>query len=170
MGLAACQSDSFTKVVSLDSAYHFNTRESFLKEAHRVLVAEEGRLVTIDLVLQRPLDEMPLVQHLKTRLMALLVGIPQANLCTMAQYRQQLERLQFAHVSVEPLVVDSHSSSSSKSVFLPLADHITAILDQYEPILSATTALKFRSAARMMRHLGNNNIFHVILATGTKKP
>ena len=80
----------FDAVLCVEAAFHFDTRDTFLREAHRVLKAG-GRLVLSD-ILFRPT-------------MSLLVpslGVPRANLVSgIDDYRRRLEAAGFTGIDIE---------------------------------------------------------------------
>lgn len=94
---------TFDVITALECAFHFDTREAFLREAARVLVPG-GRLVLADLVEvstprswgQRALDEVR----------ARLWQIPRANRVDIDGYRRALERAGFADVALEVVSAD----------------------------------------------------------------
>ena len=90
-------SDSFTKVLSVDAAYHFRTRQFFFTEASRVLVPG-GTLALADMVLSRPLSQMTWGQRCTLRLVGAAASIPTENMVDSKQYRRQLEDGGFSNV------------------------------------------------------------------------
>lgn len=151
---------SFTKIVSLDSAYHFRTRLNFLTEARRCLNC--GRLVLIDLVLRRPLSEMTWLESVRTRAISYLAGIPQTNLWTAEEYEARLKVLQFSSYSVRVV-----SDNCAQDIFLPLSNHIRSSIAVYDAILSQGTKAKFRAAASLMGFLGKHQIFDVVVVSAS---
>lgn len=82
---------SFNKVLSVDAAYHFNTRERFVAEASRTLVTG-GRLVVADMILRAPFNSLSCKQRACLRLVAALVGIPLVNMVDEVEYVDMLQR------------------------------------------------------------------------------
>jgi hypothetical protein len=82
---------SFNKVLSVDAAYHFKTRERFVVEASRTLVVGGG-LVVADMILRAPFDSLTWRQRLCLRVVAAAAGIPLANMVDEREYVEMLHR------------------------------------------------------------------------------
>lgn len=101
MPLAA---ESVDKVIALECAFHFRTRERFFEEAFRVL-RPGGRLITADII------PMPLSEHWRTRLkqrwswrlVASKFAIPTANEYSREDYSETLSTKGFVDVNVESI-------------------------------------------------------------------
>ncbi len=82
---------SFDKVIALESAFHFDTRLDFFREAKRLL-RPGGKLVTADIL------SMPgMTMSLSTRVM---FQIPNRNLYSRDEYRRHLVELGFTSPKV----------------------------------------------------------------------
>jgi SAM-dependent methyltransferase len=89
---------TFTHAVCVEAAFHFDTREAFVAEARRTLIAG-GRLALADLVLARPLRgrrERALVDAA-----CRLWRIPRANMCELSEYRTMLARHGFTVAAID---------------------------------------------------------------------
>lgn len=89
---------SVDKVVALESAFHFDTREKFFDEAFRVL-RHGGRIATADCVPWVGERPSGLVQRLGWRRW----GIPPANMYDRDAYREKLEAHGFTDAQVESI-------------------------------------------------------------------
>ncbi|TVQ91238.1 MAG: methyltransferase domain-containing protein [Chromatiaceae bacterium] len=131
---------SVDKVVALECAFHFDTREAFFREAWRVL-RPGGRLVLADII------PLPTRQRLGMRLRqqlswGLVVGkfaIPPENAYTRPTYRAKLALLGFEEIGVE---------SIREQVYAPLHRWLAAhpqALARLHPLvrLAARFALRF---------------------------
>jgi microcystin synthetase protein McyJ len=98
----ACRLDfpdaSFTHVVAIEGIVHFNTRERFFREAHRLL-RPGGRLGVSDFFLVR--EPRHAVERLLLRACVAAWRVPLANVATPALYRTTLERAGFTDVILD---------------------------------------------------------------------
>lgn len=89
---------SVHKVVALESAFHFDTREQFFAEAFRVL-EPGGRLATADCVPWNGERPEGLAHWLGWRRW----GVPPANIYDSNAYREKLEKAGFKDVQIESI-------------------------------------------------------------------
>src|SRR5262249_32637045 len=90
-------SGSFTHVMSIEGPEHFDTRETFFREAFRVL-APGGVMALADYTLKR----MPRNRWEKLMIEAVraLWKVPRANLDSGATYREKLSRSGFPSITI----------------------------------------------------------------------
>jgi microcystin synthetase protein McyJ len=92
---------SFDKVVALESAFHFKTRERFFGEAYRVL-RPGGRLAVADMV-PSPTRRRSWVRQLALRFSRRAVSIPDANVYDRLQYAMKLAERGFVDINVDSI-------------------------------------------------------------------
>ncbi|KAF9957588.1 hypothetical protein BGZ65_001969 [Modicella reniformis] len=90
----------FTHVVSIDSAYHYNTRAQFLKNAAKVLIPETGYLAMADMILARPRPTSSWNQSIFEAVFRAM-EVPPTNMKTLEEYRQDLMDAGFVDIEIE---------------------------------------------------------------------
>ncbi|KAG0196830.1 hypothetical protein BGX28_009697 [Mortierella sp. GBA30] len=90
----------FTHVISIDSAYHYNTRASFLKNAAQVLESKTGRLALADMVLAKPAPTSSLGKAFFSFVFKAM-EVPVVNMKTMEEYKQDLVDAGFVDIEIE---------------------------------------------------------------------
>lgn len=94
------EASQFEKVMALESAFHFQTRDDFFREARRVLVPG-GRLSTADIVRG---DAQPgLLARLAQFGGRALWQMPKANLYPGEEYERQLGAAGFVDISIDAI-------------------------------------------------------------------
>ena len=143
-------------VLSLDCAYHFDTRARFLRSAAQTLRLG-GRFGAIDI--------LPCTvgswgwKSLAQRAVALLCGIPRANLHDAQAYLDALEVAGFSEVSLEPI---------SERVFAPFAQNaVEQRWALYAQLTWGEWAFLWATAA-IMRFIARHRLFDMLLVTAKR--
>jgi microcystin synthetase protein McyJ len=118
---------SFDRVVALESAFHFDTRDAFLVEARRVL-RPGGRLALADMLPLPGARWLRATQRLRRR----IIAVPDANMYDRRSYAHRLEGSGFTDVSVR---------SVREQVYAPFSRCLELSLEKGIPIQRATVPL-----------------------------
>lgn len=147
-----------TKILSLDAAYHFNTRLQFLKQTVRVL-PKDGTIGLVDLILTREFAEKVQSSRLYQFLLhclGWLTGIPYANFISLENYEKQLKSIGYSDITTQQL--DN-----------PILDGFVQFVERQNKFLkrfgSNRTFEKFAGSASLIRFLRKHRVIHMILIT-----
>ena len=146
------ESQSFNRVLALESAFHFDTRDDFFTEAYRVL-EPGGRLATADLI--RASDDLTLIMKLGEHAGRAFWQIPKANLYDANEYRHRMEAAGFINVTITDI---------TEFVFLPFKRFAQKRVQ--DPVVAKRLHPMIR-AAWAKENSGQHN-FAYILAHGEK--
>ena len=149
--------DTFSKVVSVDSAYYFNTRNRFFSEAFRVL-APGGRLCTADICLQ----QYPTTCFGKIVLfiMCLFTGIPRANMYSCEEYMSTLSQTGFTNVKCRETL--------DNDVFLGYANFIKQQKFKFKNVIRPSLFSTHSAASSFFSFVGRMGWLSFIVVTADK--
>lgn len=142
-------------VLSLDSAYHYNTREEFVSRSLNWL-KPGGKLGLVDLILN---DTPTTLQWLILLPFSKMIGIPMSNLVDAKAYANMMEQSGYEHVKLETL---------DDSAFSHLPTFIDHQLRRYDSILNPLLILKYTFISQGMRLLAKLKLFRLVVAVGSR--
>ncbi|KAG0355056.1 hypothetical protein BG005_006030 [Podila minutissima] len=91
---------SFTHVLSIDSAYHYNTRAQFLNNAFSVLTPGTGYLALADMILAKPAPTSAVGRYIFEAIFGAM-EVPVVNMKTIEAYKQDLVDVGFVDIEIE---------------------------------------------------------------------
>ena len=149
------QHESADVVLSLDSAYHYNTRDHFVRESWNWL-RPGGRLGLVDLVLNAP---PTLPQWFLLLIFSKMIGIPLQNLYDSQDYRKMMEKHGYHDIKFETL---------DACAFSHLPTFIDRQLDTYGSILNPLLIAKYKMISTGMRLLAKLQLFSFVVVVGSR--
>ena len=134
--------ESIDLVVSLESAFHYRTREDFFREVYRVL-RPGGRLVTADIVPIKNSDHpfRRIEQWISWNLVAGKFNIPPENAYLIPTYRDKLSRTGFVNIDIK---------SIRDEVYAPLHEYLSrdrTFVDKLPPVAKIMAISAFHRSA-----------------------
>ena len=150
------EDSSFDRVTALETAFHYNTRADFFKEAYRVL-RPGGRIGTADIV---PLVKsgFNIAECVRMYLARSFWQIPAENMYTEEVYRNKMKEAGFKNIEIR---------SIAASVYKPLSKFLKTRLYEKD-IVERTDPLILTAYRKSMQDTHSWNSFDYIIATGEK--
>ncbi|KAF9138931.1 hypothetical protein BGX30_008565 [Mortierella sp. GBA39] len=150
----------FSHVISIDSAYHYNTRAAFLKNAAQVLAPNTGRLALADMILAKPAPTSGFgLSIFKTVFGAM--EVPSVNMKMMDEYRQDLVDAGFVDIEIECI---------EERVFSGLASHIESQTSRFGGMVGPGVKWTYSALAKGLWWLDRSKWLHFVVVKARNGP
>jgi cyclopropane fatty-acyl-phospholipid synthase-like methyltransferase len=156
------------RVIALDCAYHFPSRERFFSYSQQILTSQ-GRIGLADIVLSD--KKLSWCEKSLLNTMLFLSRIPKQNIIPLHEYQQQLSDHGFIHI---------HSQNITEHVFMPFAQWLKHYKQEFYKLESAATDakkglkqkksawLKYDVTARFLAWAYQKNILSFVIVSAQK--
>lgn len=146
--------NTFDKVMSLESAFHYDTRETFFRESLRVL--KPGGIIAIADII--PMETSGIWPKFYAYVTRSFWQIPSKNWVTASDYKNQIAKTGFTNIQM---------TSIREQVFKPFAQYTQKRLDdedikkRFNPLLRIFWKIS-------MPYFGKNTVFDYVIITAEK--
>ncbi|KAF9085882.1 hypothetical protein BGX29_003091 [Mortierella sp. GBA35] len=150
----------FSHVVSIDSAYHYNTRAQFLKNAAQVLAPNTGRLALADMILAKPAPNSGLGLSIFKAVFGAM-EVPAVNMKMMDEYRQDLIDAGFVDIEIECI---------EDRVFSGLATHIQNQTSRFGGMVGPGVKWTYAALSKGLWWLDRSKWLHFVVVKARNGP
>jgi ubiquinone/menaquinone biosynthesis C-methylase UbiE len=160
--------NNINRILALDCAYHFPSRQQFIEDSYRILKGSKNegyskKIGFTDIVLANTASSkaLPWRKRILLNTMLRLSQIPQENIITLQEYEQQLQQSGFGQVS---------SQDISEHVFLPFGDWLVSQQDRIKKSTGKRSIwLKYKVTSAFLAWAYNNEILRYVIISATVK-
>ena len=92
----------YDRVVSLESAFHYNTREKFLNQTYKVL-EENGKLVMADILYNDNTNKYDILNYFNTKAFEKIFEIHESNRINIETLKKQLENIGYKNILINDI-------------------------------------------------------------------
>ncbi|KAG0278070.1 hypothetical protein BGZ95_004775 [Linnemannia exigua] len=150
----------FSHVISIDSAYHYNTRAQFLKNAAQVLAPNTGRLALADMILAKPPPTSAVGRSIFKSVFGAM-EVPYVNMKMMDEYRQDLVDAGFVDIEIECI---------EDRVFSGLATHIQNQTSRFGGMVGPGVKWTYLALAKGLWWLDRSKWLHFVVVKARNGP
>jgi cyclopropane fatty-acyl-phospholipid synthase-like methyltransferase len=162
------ETKDINRILALDCAYHFPSRQQFIADSYQILQASKNegyhkKIGFTDIVLADTDSgkALPWRKRILLNTMLRLSQIPQENIITLQKYEQQLQQTGFEQVS---------SQDISEHVFLPFGHWLVSQEDRIKKSTGKRSIwLKYKVTSVFLAWAYNNDILRYVIISATVK-
>ncbi|KAG0254258.1 hypothetical protein DFQ27_006944 [Actinomortierella ambigua] len=156
------QDGYFTHIISIDSAYHYNTRRKFFEQSYAALAPGKGRLAMADVIPAWDPPKTGVKGWLLRQFGQLYLQVPIDNMKTLEAYRQDLIEVGFVDIEIEAV---------EGQVFLGWADFIATQLKVLKSVglVRPRIGWRFWMLQKVLRYVDRNKTMQFIVVKA-KRP
>ncbi|KAG0233239.1 hypothetical protein BGW42_007552 [Actinomortierella wolfii] len=152
----------FTHIISIDSAYHYNTRRKFFEQAYAVLEPGRGLLAMADVIPRRRPPMTGIKGWIFRQFSRWYLKVPLENMQTLEEYRQMLEEVGFQEIEIETV---------EDQVFLGWADFISTQLRVLKSVglVRPRVGWSFWLLQNVLRSVDRSKTMHFIIVKARRR-
>jgi ubiquinone/menaquinone biosynthesis C-methylase UbiE len=161
-------SENINRVLALDCAYHFSSREKFIEDSYRILTASKSdrtnqKIGLTDIVLAEGMtgNRLSWRKRILLNIMLRLSQIPQRNVITLQEYKQQLAQVGFKQIV---------SQDISEYVFLPFGHWLPSQEDRIKKTTSKRSVwLKYKITTTFLAWAYKHEVLRYVIINAAVK-